>query len=96
LNEEVCKTLVSIWTAASRPSNVFIAVDGVVPMAKIKQQRMRRFKSVWWASKEYEMGVRKHGEERWDTNAITPGTAYMEGLGRRLQQLCAGARLAGV
>ena len=89
LNEEVCKTLVGIWTAASCPAKVFIAVDGVVPMAKIKQQRMRRFKSLWWASKEYEMGVRKHGEERWDTNAITPGTAYMEGLGRRLQQLCA-------
>jgi len=86
LNEEVCKTLVGIWTAASCPAKVFIAVDGVVPMAKIKQQRMRRFKSVWWAGKEYEMGVRK--DERWDTNAITPGTAYMEGLGKRLQQLC--------
>ena len=89
LNEEVCKTLVDIWTAASRPAKVFIAVDGVVPMAKIKQQRMRRFKSLWWAEKEYETGVRKHGVERWDTNAITPGTAYMEVLGRRLQQLCA-------
>ena len=89
LNEEVCKTLVGIWTAASRPAKVFIAVDGVVPMAKIKQQRMRRFKSLWWAEKEYETGVRKHGVERWDTNAITPGTAYMEVLGRRLQQLCA-------
>lgn len=89
LNEEVCKTLVGIWNAASCPAKVFIAVDGVVPMAKIKQQRMRRFKSVWWAGKEYEMGVRKRGDERWDTNAITPGTAYMEGLGRRLQQLCA-------
>ena len=88
LNEDVCKTLVGIWDSASRPAKVFIAVDGVVPMAKIKQQRMRRFKSVWWASKEYEMGVRKHGDERWDTNAITPGTAYMERLGVRLQQLC--------
>ena len=89
LNEEVCKTLVGIWTAASKPAKVFIAVDGVVPMAKIKQQRMRRFKSLWWAEKEYEMGVRKHGVERWDTNAITPGTAYMEVLSKRLQQLCA-------
>jgi len=88
LNEEVCKTVLTIWEAASKPPKVFIAVDGVVPMAKIKQQRMRRFKSVWWAEKEYEMGVRKRGDVRWDTNAITPGTAYMEGLGRRLQQLC--------
>ena len=88
LNEEVCKSLVKLWEAAGRPTKVYIAVDGVVPMAKIKQQRMRRFKSVWWAEKEYEMGVRKRGVDRWDTNAITPGTAYMERLGRRLQDLC--------
>jgi 5'-3' exonuclease len=88
LNEEVCKALLVIWEAAKRPSLVYIAVDGVVPMAKIKQQRMRRFKSVWWAAKEVEMGVRKRGEDRWDTNAITPGTAYMEGLAAALQDLC--------
>ena len=88
LNEEVCKSLVKLWEAAGRPTKVYIAVDGVVPMAKIKQQRMRRFKSVWWAEKEYEMGVRKRGVDRWDTNTITPGTAYMEHLGRRLQDLC--------
>jgi len=87
LNEEVSRYLVRIWEAAGRPASVFIAVDGVVPMAKIKQQRMRRFKSVWWAEKEYEMGARKPGP-RWDTNAITPGTEYMDRLGIRLQELC--------
>lgn len=88
LFEEICRTLVVLWKQSGSPHHVYIAVDGVVPMAKIKQQRMRRFKSVWWIQKEYEMGVRKPGEERWDTNAITPGTAFMRRLGIRLQTLC--------
>ena len=88
LCDEVCKTLVTIWNGAGKPKTVFLAVDGVVPMAKIKQQRMRRFKSVWWAGKELEMGVRAPGSIRWDTNAITPGTAFMERLGLRLKEFC--------
>lgn len=87
VQEEVCKYIVEIWKSCGKPATVLIAVDGVVPMAKIRQQRMRRFKSLWWAAKEYEMGVRKPGEVRWDTNAITPGTAFMEKLSARLHTL---------
>jgi 5'-3' exonuclease len=58
-------------------SGVFIAIDGVVPMAKMRQQRLRRFKSVWLrkADAKAEMGA-----ETWDTNAITPGTLFMKKL----------------
>ncbi len=84
----VCKNLKEIWDSAGNPKNVYVAVDGVVPMAKIKQQRMRRFKSVWWAEKEYEMGVRKRDVPRWDTNAITPGTAFMDRLARKVGTFC--------
>ena len=87
VQEEVCKYIVEIWQSCGKPPSVLIAVDGVVPMAKIRQQRMRRFKSLWWAAKEYEMGVRAPGEVRWDTNAITPGTAFMETLSSRLHRL---------
>ena len=79
-----------VWGVAGRPTKVFIGVDGVVPMAKIRQQRLRRFKSRWMASAEMDAGVRKPGEEVWDTNAITPGTEFMEKLGRALNGLAAG------
>lgn len=87
LIEAVKKYTVKVWDIAGRPSKVLIAVDGVVPMAKIRQQRLRRFKSRWLAAAELAAGVRKPGEEVWDTNAITPGTEFMEKLGRGLRSL---------
>lgn len=44
LQTEVCSYLTHIWKSAGSPSNTYIALDGVVPYAKIKQQRFRRFK----------------------------------------------------
>ena len=87
LIEAVKKYTVKVWEEAGRPPKVLIAVDGVVPMAKIRQQRLRRFKSRWMAAKEVELGVRKG--EVWDTNAITPGTEFMEKLGTGLRVLAA-------
>ena len=87
--EAVKEYTVKVWGAAGKPGKVFIGVDGVVPMAKIRQQRLRRFKSRWLAAAETEAGVRKPGEESWDTNAITPGTEFMESLARGLRSLVA-------
>jgi len=58
-------------------------------MAKIRQQRLRRFKSVWLTGKERELGARPVGQEIWDTNCITPGTEFMERLSVSLKGLCA-------
>jgi len=89
LIEAVKKYTVKVWETAGRPATVLIAVDGVVPMAKIRQQRLRRFKSRWLAARELEVGVRKPGEEVWDTNSMTPGTEFMEKLGNGLRVLAA-------
>jgi 5'-3' exonuclease len=93
LLKEVERTIKEVWVTAGKPDRVLLAVDGVVPMAKIRQQRVRRFKSVW---------LRKIGtsaEESWDTNAITPGTEFMDSLGIVLHNLAnkhAGWTVSGV
>ena len=47
LLHEINVYIVKVWTEAGSPNEVFLSVDGVVPVAKIKQQRLRRFKSSW-------------------------------------------------
>lgn len=61
---------------------VFIAIDGVVPMAKMRQQRLRRFKSVWLAQHS-ENGA----STGWDKNSITPGTHFMKKLRNKLENM---------
>lgn len=87
LLDEIQRYIVQVWTEAGRPSQVFLAVDGVVPMAKIRQQRLRRFKSAWLVQEEIREGIREN-RASWDTNCITPGTAFMEKLGNALAKLC--------
>ena len=79
LLKEVIDTVNDVWSSAGSPPNVYIAVDGVVPMAKIRQQRVRRFKSAWLSQQE--------GKVSWDKNAITPGTLFMEKLTSSLESL---------
>jgi 5'-3' exonuclease len=84
LIQDVCHYLQKIVKLVAPTEQVFIGVDGVVPMAKMRQQRLRRFKSQWIAAEEKRLGKVAAESERWDTNAITPGTAFMERLGEAL------------
>lgn len=86
LLSEITRYVLYVWKKVGSPSTVLLAIDGVVPMAKIRQQRLRRFKSVWLGAKERELGARTG--ESWDTNSITPGTEFMEALSRSLAALC--------
>jgi len=80
LLKEVKATVKEVWAVAGKPAHVFLAVDGVVPSAKIRQQRVRRFKSAW-----LRCGT---SASSWDSNSITPGTEFMRKLTRVLEGLC--------
>ena len=56
-----------------KPNNTHIFVDGVAPLAKIIQQRKRRYLSTLQKQIDNKL-------DNWNTNAITPGTNFMNNL----------------
>ena len=68
---ENCWKYLNECVSKSNPSSmVHICIDGVAPIAKMNQQRKRRFLSVF----QYKLKCEKN---IWDTNAISPGTQFM-------------------
>jgi 5'-3' exonuclease len=66
------------------PTNlVFIAFDGVAPLAKIEQQRCRRFKSVYQNSVSKKIN-KNTDVDKWNTTLITPGTIFMNTLNKNI------------
>jgi 5'-3' exonuclease len=68
------------------PEIVYMSVDGVAPLAKISQQRKRRFKSIE-DNLAKEAIKTKHNVEFnniWSNTKITPGTIFMEKLHNKI------------
>ena len=57
---------------------IYIAIDGIAPKMKMRQQRMRRHKSA--LERKYNT------ESSWNTNAISPGTHFMKKLNISLKK----------
>jgi 5'-3' exonuclease len=75
----VCKK-VDFYVDLLKPqTRVFIAFDGVAPVAKLSQQRDRRYKSWYTAQIQRDIEGAAY-KETWNTSAITPGTNFMRQL----------------
>jgi 5'-3' exoribonuclease 1 len=61
----------------------YIAFDGVAPIAKLEQQRQRRYKSSYQCNLINNLNAKKTIE--WNTCQITPGTLFMNELNRQIQ-----------
>jgi 5'-3' exonuclease len=62
---------------------VIVAFDGVAPVAKLEQQRNRRYKS-WYQNEITRDIFNKDKPDPWNTTAITPGTKFMSELNAKV------------
>ena len=76
--EFVCEKIKNYIDQISPKKLAYIAFDGVAPVAKLDQQRSRRYKS-WYQS-------RLKNASNWDRTAITPGTKFMNKLNTRVEE----------
>lgn len=79
LYQEIISKIMEIIDTINPSDYVVLAVDGVAPMAKITQQRKRRYEG----SKDSKSG------SRFDSNCITPGTEFMNNLDSVIQSFIA-------
>jgi len=69
-----------------KPTNLlFISFDGVAPVAKLEQQRNRRYKSNY-KSNIYNNIFTDKKIDKWNTASITPGTEFMRMLNEKIRK----------
>lgn len=71
----VCESLSKMIQQLKPNKRILIAFDGVAPMAKLDQQRNRRYMAA------YQKSLADKPIVEWNTASITPGTAFMQKLG---------------
>jgi len=93
----VCAHLDSLVSLIAPKKLLYIATDGVAPRAKMNQQRSRRFCSAAERERAARAEVKVRREmaaegkevpkrlEKWDHNAITPGTPFMFFLAEKIR-----------
>jgi 5'-3' exonuclease len=71
----------------SPDKRIFIAFDGVAPMAKLDQQRNRRYMTGFQEQTKPMDETNDNGNKyNWNRSAITPGTTFMHNLGIELSK----------
>ena len=82
---EVCLKIDEYINIINPQKKVFIAFDGVAPVAKLEQQRNRRYKSLLEVEIFKACGLNTN-ENSWNKTAITPGTNFMKNLNIGVKQ----------
>jgi 5'-3' exonuclease len=87
MNDAIIGVLNYLITSVNPQKRLFLAIDGVAPMAKMKQQRLRRFKAI---QDTHELNTlkakynQKVTRSQHDFNMISPATEFMETLSPRI------------
>lgn len=86
--ERIIKYITFIIDFVKPSQLVYIAVDGVAPIAKINQQRKRRYKYVFDQEymKKLNEKYNKQKNDVWSNIVITPGTDFMIKLNEELNK----------
>jgi 5'-3' exonuclease len=83
--KNVCNKIDEYINIIKPTHNLFIAFDGVAPVAKLNQQRERRYKSLFQA--KMTRSIHKNiKSDPWNTSAITPGTVFMNKLNEKIKK----------
>ena len=81
----VCDKIDEYINQLKPDNNIYIAFDGVAPVAKLEQQRSRRYKSLY--QNNISKSIFKDAKpDPWNTTAITPGTIFMQKLNEKIRQ----------
>lgn len=84
-NDVIDNTIIKIeeYIEQIKASNcIFIAFDGVAPLAKMNQQKTRRYKSDFISNNNYY----KVEDKKWSTSNVTPGTDFMNLLSFKIKR----------
>ena len=84
--EEISKYLLHLITFSNPRKLIYLAIDGVAPRSKMKQQRSRRFRSILEKKMKKQINYKYDKKTiEFDTNCITPGTVFMKKLSNFLK-----------
>jgi len=79
----ICKKIDFYIDTIGPDKRVYIAFDGTAPVAKLNQQKNRRYKS-WFQDQIYNSFDSTLSNKLWNQAAITPGTEFMDKLHNKI------------
>ena len=82
--QAVCSKIDEYVNQLKPTDTIYVAFDGVAPVAKLDQQRTRRYKSLYQTNIARTI-YKTTTPDPWNTTAITPGTLFMKKLNEQIR-----------